>query len=108
MIVDANRYLAPANDIAARMLGDELMVMSGLDSSLFCLNPTAALLWNAADGVTPLAQIVDEQIVARFDVGFAEALRDAIELAEGLSRHGILILSSAPIPDARPGCGDPQ
>ncbi len=95
-------YIARASKIAARMIGDEMMIMSGLDSSLFTLNPTASILWQAADGVTPLAQIVDEHIVARFDVSPEEALRDALELAEGLARHGILILSDAPIPDAQP------
>ena len=93
------RYIARATKIAARMIGDEMMIMSGLDSSLFSLNPTASILWQAADGVTPLAQIVDEHIVAKFDVAPDEALRDALELAEDLARHGILILSDAPIHD---------
>ncbi len=95
-------YIARASKIAARMIGNEMMIMSGLDSSLFTLNPTASILWQAADGVTPLAQIVDEHIVAQFDVTPEEALRDALELAEGLAQHGILILSDAPIPDAQP------
>jgi hypothetical protein len=95
-------YIARAGKIAARMIGDEMMIMSGLDSSLFTLNPTASILWQAADGVTPLAQIVDKHIVAQFDVAPEEALRDALELAQGLARHGILILSDAPIPEAQP------
>ena len=77
--------------------------MSGRDSSLFSLNPTASILWLAADGVTPLAQIVEEQIVAAFEVNFDEALRDAFELAEDLVRHGILVLSDLPLQDAQPG-----
>jgi len=90
-------YIARADKVAARMIGDEMMIMSGLDSSLFSLNPTAAILWQAADGVTPLAQIVEEHIAAKFDVTPDEALRDATELAEALARHGILRVSDSPI-----------
>ena len=82
------------------MMGDEMMIMSGLDSSLFSLNPTASILWQAADGVTPLAQIVDERICAQFDVDPAEALRDAEELVAELARRGILQLSDSPMPEA--------
>ena len=95
-----NRYVARATRIAARMMGDEMMIMSGLDSSLFSLNPTASVIWQAADGVTPLAEIVEQHICSRFDVGHAEALRDAEELAEDLARHGILRISDSPMPEA--------
>jgi hypothetical protein len=97
-----DRYIARSRKIAARRIGDEVMIMSGVDSSLFSLNPTASLLWEAADGVTPLAEIVERTICANFDVGPEEALRDAIELAEGLAQHGILHLSDSPISDAVP------
>jgi hypothetical protein len=98
--VSQMRYVARATNIAARMIGDEMMIMSGRDSSLFSLNATASLLWQAADGVTPLAEIVERHICATFDVEPATALRDAEELAEDLARHGILRLSDAPISDA--------
>ncbi len=58
------------------------------------------MLWQAADGVTPLADIVEQRICAAFDVDPAMALRDAEELAEALARHGILRLSDSPIPEA--------
>jgi len=98
-MTNEKRYIARASKVAARMIGDEMMIMSGLDSSLFSLNPTASILWQAADGVTPLAQIVEERIVAQFDVAPDEALRDATELAEALARHGILRLSDSPMPE---------
>ena len=51
-------YILHSSDVAARRIGDELMIMLARDSSLFSLNETAALLWQAADGKTPLAEIV--------------------------------------------------
>ena len=89
-------YLLRASNVAARRIGDELMIMSAKDSVLFSLNETAALLWEAADGATPLADIVARAICALFDIDADTALRDAREVAEGLARHGILHLSPQP------------
>ena len=96
--MNANRYVARATNVAARLIGEEMMIMSGLDSSLYSLNETASVLWQAADGVTPLAQIVEERICRDYDVDPTVALRDAEELAEELARHGILVLSDTPVP----------
>jgi hypothetical protein len=94
-------YVARSPRLAARKLGDEMLVMSGQDSTLFTLNPTATLLWQAADGATPLDEIVERRICAEFDVDPEEALRDAEALAEDLAKHGILVISEEPI--AKPG-----
>jgi hypothetical protein len=90
-------YIARSPRIAARKLGEEMLVMSGHDSTLFTLNPTATLLWQAADGTMPLDEIVEKQICSDFNVGSEEAIRDAEELAESLSKHGILLISEQPI-----------
>jgi hypothetical protein len=97
--MSAPLYIARASNVAARMIGGEMMIMSGLDSSLFSLNPTASVLWQAADGITPLSEIVETQICAQFEVDPAEALRDAEELAGDLASHGILKVSDSPIID---------
>jgi hypothetical protein len=83
------------------MLGGEMMIMSGRDSMLFSLNETASAIWQAADGITPLADIVDRRVCARFDVDPAVALRDAEDLVEGLARHGILKVSNVPIEETQ-------
>jgi|SRR5579862_8046718 len=93
-------YIARSSRIAARKLGEEMLVMSGLDSTLFTLNSTATILWQAADGETPLQQIVERRICGEFDVAQPEALRDAEMLAETLARHGILVVSDRPIAGA--------
>lgn len=95
-------YIARAPDVAARMIGGELMIMSSRTSSLFSLNETAALLWQAADGVTPLAEIVERDICSSFDVDAATALRDTEALAGELAEHGILRISAQPLPSDDP------
>ncbi len=91
-------YVARSPRIAARRLGEEMLVMSGQGSTLFTLNPTATILWQAADGATPLDEIVERRICSEFEVQPDEAMRDAEALAEDLARHGILLISEQPIP----------
>ena len=100
--MNRDRYVARAANVAARLIGGEMMIMSGADSSLYSLNETATILWQAADGVTPLAQIVEQRICEDYAVDAATALRDAEELAEELARHGILVLSDSPSPKSVP------
>jgi hypothetical protein len=90
-------YVARSPRIAARMLGEEMLVMSGQGSTLFTLNPTATILWKAADGTTPLAEIVEHRICSEFEVKSEEAQRDAESLAQDLAKHGILLISEQPI-----------
>ena len=47
------RYIARSTAIAARALGDETMIMSATNSTLFTLDEVASVIWEAADGVTP-------------------------------------------------------
>jgi hypothetical protein len=94
-------YIARVKEVAARSIGGEIMIMSARDSTLFSLNETATAIWQAADGVTPLAEIVRQHVCVNFEVDPAAALRDAEELVEGLAKHGILKLSDQPIMEAK-------
>jgi hypothetical protein len=91
-------YVARSTAIAARALGDETMVMSAIDSTLFTLNEVATIIWKAADGATPLEEIVENKICMEYDVAPEAALRDAEELVTKLAEHGLLLLSEQPIP----------
>jgi hypothetical protein len=91
-------YVARSSRIAVRRLGDEMLVMSGQGSTLFTLNRTATILWQAADGATPLDEIVEGRICSEFEVQPEEAMRDAEALAEDLAKHSILLISEEPIP----------
>ena len=93
----SEKYIAQSKAIAARMLGGEMIVMSAVDSTLFNLNEQATVIWNAADGVTPLREIVEQRICNEFDVTPDEAYQDAEGFVAELSTHGILLISDQPI-----------
>ena len=90
-------YLWRNPKVAARALDGEMMIMSGKDSTLFTLNKTATILWQAADGATTLDEIVRQKICTEFDVPLAAALADAENLARELASREILQVSDAPI-----------
>lgn len=90
------KYIAKSSAIASRMLGGEMMIMSAIDSTFFTLNPVASLIWQAADGCTPLSEIVAHQVCSEFEVDFETAHRDAEHFVEEISSHGILLVSECP------------
>jgi hypothetical protein len=94
------RYVARSKAIAARALGDETMVMSATNSTLFTLDEVASIIWEAADGVTPLDEIIANKVCAQYDVTPEVALKDAEALVEDLASHGILLLSDQPLAGA--------
>lgn len=98
-------FMARNPRVAARSLDGEMMIMSARDSTLFTLNKTATILWQSADGSTPLDEIVQKRICAEFEVEPAEALQDAETLARELASHEILQISEQPIPQ-RNASGD--
>ena len=90
-------YIKPSRDIAARAMADEMVIMSVKDSKVFSLNPSATLIWSAADGATPLREIVARTLVSEFEVDAETAYGDALELVNELAREGILLLAESPI-----------
>ncbi len=91
-------YIARSPMVAARRLGDEMVVMSAADSSLFTLNQVAAAIFEAADGQTTLENIVTGRVLPEFEIDEATAMADAREFVSRLSQHGILQVSESPIP----------
>jgi Coenzyme PQQ synthesis protein D (PqqD) len=99
----AETYIARSTAIAARMLGGEMMIMSAVDSTFFTLNEVATVIWQAADGHTPLSEIVGRRVCEEFEIAPDEAQRDAADFVNQLSQHGILLVSDQPIPESKPG-----
>jgi hypothetical protein len=93
-------YVARGRGLAARQLGEEMVVMSAADSTLFNLNEVATLIWQGADGQTSLAKIVEERICPVYEVEAGEALRDAENFVKELAKHGILLVAETPIAEA--------
>lgn len=89
-------YIAQSSAIAARVLGAGAVIMAGETSSVFSLNVVATAIWEAADGITPLREIVSRVVCKEFDVDPETALRDAEEFVRGLATHGILEVREQP------------
>jgi hypothetical protein len=89
-------YVAQGERLAARRLDTETIILCPDDSGLYVLNELGTALWEAADGRTPLAAIVESVICRDFDVDAATALRDALEFVEGLRQQQILQVSDGP------------
>jgi hypothetical protein len=93
----SNKYIAKKSSTASRILGDETIIMSAVDSTLFTLNSTGSTIWEAADGNTPLSRIVEEKVCAEFDIAPEQAYADAEQFVNALAEHGILVVSDHPI-----------
>jgi hypothetical protein len=91
-------YIAQSTAAASSTLGDDTIIMSTKDSTVFMLNSVGTAIWKSADGATPLARIVADKICAEFDVSSEQAMTDAKEFVEKLAQHGILLVSTEPLP----------
>src|SRR5208283_2445262 len=91
-------YLTQSADIASRTIGEDTVIMSTQDSTIFMLNSVGTAIWKAADGETPLSRIIQERVCAEFDVTDGQAFADAKEFIDELSKHGILLISDTPVP----------
>lgn len=98
----SEKYILRSKAIAARTLGDETIIMSAADSTLFSLSEVGTLIWQSADGRTPLSEIVESKICEEFDVEPQIAYQDALAFAEALSQHGILSVLDQPITETAP------
>src|ERR1700677_3975553 len=95
-------YIARSSAIAARALAGEMMVMNSVDSTFFTLNEVATAIFQAADGRTPLREIVRGRICEQFDVDPEQAQADAERFVTELSGHGILLVSNQPLTSETP------
>src|ERR1035441_4459208 len=90
-------YIARSSTIAARALAGEMMVMNSADSTFFTLNEVATTIFQAADGRTPLRDIVRDRVCGQFDIDIEQAQADAEQFVAELSSHGILVVSDQPL-----------
>ena len=94
-------YVARHPMTASRELAGEMIVISAGDSRLFTLNDAGAAIWKAADGVTPLADIVARTICVEYDVVPDTALSDVEAFVTALVDQGVMLASDQPIVTAQ-------
>jgi hypothetical protein len=90
-------YLTQSADIAWRTIGDDTIIMSTLDSTIFMLNSVGTVIWNAADGLMPLSKIIEERVCVEFEVSGEQAAADAKGFVMDLVEHGVLSVSDSPV-----------
>lgn len=90
-------YIAQGTKLAGRKLKNQMIIMTARDSVLSSLNELGTMIWDAADGITPLQEIVERKICVEYAVEPAEALKDAQEFVKDLAEDGILVVSDQPI-----------
>jgi hypothetical protein len=95
--VSGSRYVVRSPEIAARKFDNEWLIMSAQDSTIFTLNEVASVIWEAADGSTPLDEIVATKVCLEFDVAPEVALEDAEHLIHALASHGLVMVADQPI-----------
>jgi hypothetical protein len=95
--MNSKPYVNRSRMAAARVIGNETIVMSSTDSTLFTLDEVGTIVWEAADGLSPLEDIVREKICTQYDVAFDVALNDAEHFVQGLVDHGVLLVSDKPL-----------
>lgn len=95
--MSGSRYVARSREIAARKFDNEWLIMSAQDSTIFTLDEVAAVIWEAADGSTPLDEIVATRVCVEFDVAPEVALEDAEHFVQALASHGLLVIADQPI-----------
>ena len=84
---------------AWRVYDGEAVIVSPEDSTLHTLNAVGTIIWEAADGHTSLAAIVD-RVCDAFEVDSATATRDAAAFVDSLGRRGLLTILKMPRPAA--------
>ena len=90
-----DRYPRQNPQAAWRTYDGEAVVISPEDSTLHTLNAVATLIWEAADGRTPIDAIA-ARICREFEVDRERAIRDAEVFVAELAGRGLLTLSDAP------------
>jgi hypothetical protein len=91
----AERYVLQNPQAAWRVYDGEAVIVSPEDSTLHTLNEVGTLVWEAADGRTPLS-IVVTRICARYDVDAPAAERDVETFVEQLRERGLITVLDAP------------
>lgn len=93
-------FVARNPSAAWRVWDGEAVILLAEDSSLNTLNAVGTLIWEAADGETPLSAVVG-RICETFDVDRIDAEHDASGFIEQLRQRSLVTISESPAPRAQ-------
>ena len=95
----SEHFVARNPRAAWRVWDGEAVILLPEDSSLNTLNAVGTLIWEAADGHTPLSAVVG-RICQTFDVERSDAERDASGFIEQLRQRSLVTVTETPAPRA--------
>ena len=90
-----DRYVTRNVRTAWRVYDGQAVILLATDSTLNTLNAVGTLIWESADGQTPVRDIID-RLCETFDVEPVRAERDSAAFIEKLCQRGLLTLSDTP------------
>ncbi len=96
MSVDLNHIYMPSDEIVARVIEDELIIVplaagiGDMEDELYSLNETGRDIWSRLDGRHSLADIAQE-LCQEYDAPPAEIEQDVLGLVEELFRRKMLV-----------------
>jgi len=79
-------------DTAARLIDDKVFVLHPDTSELHALNEVGARIWDLADGVRAVADIV-AAVEAEYDVSAQTAETDTVTFLDELAAKGLITLA---------------
>ena len=94
-----DRYPAHNPRAAWRVYDGEAVIVSPDDSTMHSLNAVATVVWEAADGVTPLSRII-ARLASDTGAPLDAVERDVTAFAVQLASRGLLSLGEGPQPGA--------
>ena len=94
MIGEKYPVLNPANP--ARIIEGEAVVITPDDSQLHTLNAVGTFIWERADGMRTVSQIVDE-LCQTFEVERAQAEQDVAEFISQCQQKKLMTLQDAAV-----------
>jgi hypothetical protein len=75
--------------VAGVELDGEAVLYHEVDNTVHVLSPTATIVWNLLDGVSPVAEIVTD-LAAVFEVSEERMLEDVLQALREFGRQGLL------------------
>jgi len=96
MTIDVNAAYRPSDDIVARDIEGELIIVplvagiGDMEDELYTLNETGRAIWSKLDGARPLSAVIVE-IASEYAADEGEVERDVCGLVEELAKRRMVV-----------------